>query len=46
MRREMETRGSFLAQRYKRAATGHALSSHSTFHVFHHSSPTESLKWQ
>jgi hypothetical protein len=46
MRRETEARGSFLAQTYTRAATGLALPSHSTFHVFHHSSPTGSLKWQ
>ena len=46
MRRETEARGSFLAYRHKRVATGLALPSHSTFHVFHHSSPTESLKWQ
>jgi hypothetical protein len=46
MRRETEARGSFLANRHMRAATGLALPSDNTFHVFHHSSPTESLKWQ
>jgi hypothetical protein len=46
MRREAETSGSFLAQRYKRATTVRALPRHSTFHVIHHSSPTQRLKWQ